>query len=200
MTSDHAHRLVDVLVAGAVLWATLPILAVASIAIKLDDGGPLIHRRRVAGKGGHEFDALKLRTMRPDAEEWLRSQPDLLDDFRRFHKLQNDPRITRVGRVLRMLSVDELPQLINVLRGEMSMVGPRIVTAAEVPLFGEAGAVRQSVRPGLTGLWQVSNRGERNFQIRAQLDAEYVRRRSVTYDLTIMAKTIPAVVRRRGAV
>jgi lipopolysaccharide/colanic/teichoic acid biosynthesis glycosyltransferase len=143
-----ARRATDVAGALALLIAALPVLGVAAALIKADDGGPIVHRRRVLGEGGREFDAFKLRTMRVDADAWLAARPELLARYQRNVKLADDPRVTRVGRVLRKLSVDELPQLVNVLRGEMSLVGPRMIHPSELERFGSFGARRLSVKPG----------------------------------------------------
>ena len=192
-------RLLDVAGAGAGLTIAAPCLAVLALLIRLEDGGPALHRRRVLGVGGREFDALKLRTMRPDADAWLALQPELLAAYQQNVKLADDPRVTRVGRVLRKLSLDELPQLVNVLRGEMSLVGPRMIHPAEAPRYGEFLPRRLTVQPGLTGLWQVSGRQNLDYERRIELDRQYLARRSLTLDLKILALTIPTVLLRRGA-
>ena len=168
--------------------------------IKLEDGGPMIHRRTVLGLGGTGFEALKLRTMRPDADQWLAEQTELAAQYEKTFKLADDPRITSIGCPLRKLSIDELPQLINVIRGDMSLVGPRMIHPAELKKFGEFGPLRMSIKPGVTGLWQVSGRDEADYLRRIELDREYLEKRSLGFDLLILFTTLPAVVSRRGAI
>jgi lipopolysaccharide/colanic/teichoic acid biosynthesis glycosyltransferase len=192
-------RSVDLLGATILLIVTSPLIAIAMIAVLLDDGAPVIYRRRVVGRGGQVFDAFKVRTMVKDADRRLSEDATLQQAFRTSNKLVSDPRITRVGRWLRRLSLDELPQLVNVLRGEMSLVGPRMITLAELPEWGDVGRLLLSVRPGLTGLWQVSGRQLLSKADRIRLDAEYVRRMSVRLDLSILARTFFAVFSGRGA-
>jgi exopolysaccharide production protein ExoY len=194
-----AKRLMDLVGAAVGLVGAAPILGAAALAIKLDDGGPIVHLRRVLGVGGREFDAFKLRTMRVDADAWLARHPELLAEYQRNIKLQDDPRITRVGRLLRKLSVDELPQLVNVLRGEMSLVGPRIIHPSELPRFGSFGPERLTVKPGLTGLWQVSGRQSVDYDQRIELDRRYLATRSLLGDVAIVLRTVPAVLVGRGA-
>ena len=185
--------------AALILLVSSPITALAAAAIVLNDGGPVIHRRRVLGLDSREFDAFKLRTMRLDADAWLASRPELLRQYQAGVKLENDPRITRVGALLRGASIDELPQLVNVLRGEMSLVGPRMIQPGELERFGPLGPMRLSVRPGITGLWQVSGRKNLTYEERVELDRQYLERRSLRLDLSILLRTIPAVLGRRGA-
>jgi lipopolysaccharide/colanic/teichoic acid biosynthesis glycosyltransferase len=195
----RTRRAIDVVVAALALALTSPLLAVASALIWLEDRGPVFHRRRVLGRHGVEFDALKLRTMRVDADGRLEASPELRRRYERNVKLDDDPRVTRVGRVLRKLSFDELPQFVNVLRGEMSVVGPRIIHRSELERFGSFGPERLSVRPGITGLWQVSGRQQLAYERRVELDREYLRRRSLRLDLWLMLRTVPAVLGRTGA-
>ena len=194
-----AKRCLDI--AGAVLLLVLsaPIVVACFLAVWIESGSPLIHRRRVVGRGGATFDAFKIRTMMADADRILSQDESLQRQFRESNKIIRDPRVTRVGRWLRKLSLDELPQLVNVIRGEMSLVGPRMITAAELPDWGAAGRLLLSVRPGLTGLWQVSGRQLLSKAERIRLDAEYVRRMSLRLDLAILARTLFAVMSGRGA-
>src|SRR4051794_4058312 len=189
-----AKRVLDVVGAAVGLIAAAPILGATALAIKLDDGGPIVHRRRVLGVGGVEFDAFKLRTMRVDADAWLARHPELMAEYQRNIKLQDDPRITRVGRLLRKLSVDELPQLANVLRGDMSLVGPRIIHPSEYERFGSFGPLRLTDKRGLTGLWQVSGRQTVDYSERVELDRRYLATRSLLGDIGIILKTVPAVL------
>jgi lipopolysaccharide/colanic/teichoic acid biosynthesis glycosyltransferase len=192
-------RLLDLVGAAVGLVAAAPVLGAAAVAIKLDDGGPIIHRRRILGLGGRELDAFKLRTMRVDADAWLAQHPELLAEYRKNIKLHDDPRITRVGRILRKLSIDELPQLVNVLRGEMSLVGPRMIHPSELERFGSFGARRLTVKPGVTGLWQVSGRQSVDYDERVALDRRYLETRSLLGDISILLRTVPAVLFGRGA-
>lgn len=192
-------RAVDVIGAGALLMLTAPVLLVAAAAILITSPGPLLHRRRVVGLGGREFDALKLRTMVVDADAILAADPALRAAFERNYKLERDPRVTPVGRFLRKWSLDELPQLVNVLRGEMSLVGPRMVTRPELAKYGARAERLLTVRPGLSGLWQVSGRQEIDYDERVRLDLDYIERWSFQRDLAIALRTPAAVLRGRGA-
>lgn len=181
-------RTLDVLGATFFLLLFSPLLAVLALAIKLQDGGPVIHRRRVTGARG-DFDAFKLRSMRVDADEILRRNPQLRAEFEQNFKLANDPRITPVGRVIRRLSLDELPQLLNVIKGEMSLVGPRMVTPEELEKFGDARWIFTCVRPGITGYWQVYGRQQVSYAKRVEMEVFYVQNWSLLLDLKILFKT-----------
>src|SRR6059058_1685690 len=194
-----AKRCLDVVGAAILLGLSSPIVATCFLVVWLGSGAPQIYRRRVVGRGGVTFDAYKIRTMVADADQLLSQDEALQRQFRESSKIVRDPRITRVGRLLRKLSLDELPQLVNVVRGEMSLVGPRMITAAELPEWGAAGHLLLSVRPGLTGLWQVSGRQLLSKAERIRLDAEYVRRMSLRLDLMILARTLLAVASVHGA-
>jgi lipopolysaccharide/colanic/teichoic acid biosynthesis glycosyltransferase len=184
---------------SAILLALLsPVIAVLALTIKLQDGGPVIHRRRVVGPGG-EFDAFKLRSMRVDADEILNKDPDLRREFEINFKLKQDPRITRAGGFIRRTSLDELPQLFNVLRGQMSLVGPRMITPVELTKFGEAGWIFSAVKPGLTGYWQIQGRQEVSYDERVAMDLYYVQHWSLLLDLKILLMTPLRVVRGSGA-
>jgi len=194
-----AKRALDLVGASLLILLSSPVVCASLLAVWLDSGSPVIYRRRVVRRGGSSFDAFKIRTMVPDADRILREDETLHREFRTSNKIVADPRITRVGRWLRRFSLDEFPQLVNVLRGEMSLVGPRMITLDELPDWGEAGRLLLSVRPGLTGLWQVSGRQLLSKADRIRLDAEYVRRMSLRLDLTILARTLFAVVSGHGA-
>lgn len=189
----------DLALGGLALIVTSPLLAAGAVSVLLDGGRPVIHRRRVVGLHGREFDAFKLRTMRVDADRWMAEHPEFQAEYSLRTKLDRDPRVTRAGRLLRRLSIDELPQLLNVLKGEMSLVGPRMIHPSELSRFGEFGAERLSVRPGITGLWQVSGRQSLPPEARIELDRRYIERRSLMLDLAILARTVPAVLSGRGA-
>jgi len=192
-------RCLDLAGATLLLVLTSPIVCACFAAVWIESGRPLIHRRRVIRRGGGTFDAFKIRTMVRDADRILSEDASLRSAFSASNKLAADPRITSVGRWLRRLSLDELPQLVNVLRGEMSLVGPRMITQAELPEWGASGRLLLSVRPGLTGLWQVSGRQLLSKAERIRLDAEYVRRMSLRLDLMILARTLLAVASGHGA-
>jgi lipopolysaccharide/colanic/teichoic acid biosynthesis glycosyltransferase len=198
-------RLLDVVVAAAVLIAFAPVLVLVAILVRATSPGPALFRQQRLGRGQVPFSLLKFRTMRVDGGEALHrdyvraliTEPEAAAHGE-LHKLTVDPRITRVGRTLRAWSLDELPQLINVLRGQMSLVGPRPVIAYEAELYPEAYRPRFDVKPGLTGLWQVSGRNARTYREMLDLDLVYVEHRSLRGDLAILARTVPVVLGRRG--
>ncbi len=189
----------DYTVASIALLLLIPLLLLIAVAIRLDSPGPVLYRRRVVGLGGKLFDAFKFRTMVVNAEALLEQDPALKEAFRQNYKLREDPRVTRVGRFLRRWSLDELPQLLNVLRGEMSLVGPRMLTPEEISRYGRWALNLLTVKPGITGLWQVSGRADLPYSERVRLDLFYIRNYSLWLDLAILAQTIPAVLRKRGA-
>ncbi len=185
---------------GSVLLLILfsPLLALLAVLIKCQDGGPVLFRRRVVGPRG-AFDAFKLRSMRVDADEVLRRDPALRQEFEINFKLKNDPRVSAVGAILRKASLDELPQLWNVLKGEMSLVGPRMITPAELTKYGEAEWIFRCTKPGLTGYWQVQGRQEVSYGQRIEMDLFYVQHWSFWLDLKILVKTPIRVFRGVGA-
>lgn len=191
--------LLDTLLSVGALLVFLPVMVAIAIAIRLDSPGPIFHLRRVVGVGGKAFNALKFRTMYVDADERLARDPELRREFELNHKLKNDPRVTRIGRFLRRTSLDELPQLINVLFGQMSLVGPRMITAEERARYGKWRMNLSTVKPGITGLWQVSGRSDVSYEERVMLDMNYIRNYSIWFDLHILWQTIPAVLKSRGA-
>ncbi|CAN5474370.1 sugar transferase [soil metagenome] len=192
-------RLLDVVGSLALLLAASPVLAFAAVRVKLHDGGPIFFRQVRAGRDGNEFSLLKLRTMVVDAEKRLAELHAQQGYDGGLFKMAADPRITKPGRWLRRFSIDELPQLINVLRGEMSLVGPRPPLPLEVAQYHGAMSRRLHVRPGLTGLWQISGRSNLSFDEAIRLDLYYVDNWSMFQDLSILLKTLGAVVRTRGA-
>jgi exopolysaccharide biosynthesis polyprenyl glycosylphosphotransferase len=192
-------RALDYIVATSVLVLLAPILASIALAIRLTSPGPVLHRRQVIGQQKQRFDALKFRTMYINSDELLARHPDLVKELAERGKLQHDPRITPVGAWLRRWSLDELPQLFNVIRGQMSLVGPRMITEAELRHFGGWRENLYTVRPGLTGLWQVSGRSNLGYEDRVRLDMHYIRTYSVWSDIEILLRTIPAVWSGRGA-
>jgi len=198
--TDHILKLVlDYLLALAGILILSPILAIVAILVKLGSPGPLIHKRLVMGLNGKQFHAYKFRTMVVNGNEVLDLHPDLKEELARNHKLKNDPRITRVGAFLRRLSLDELPQLFNVLRREMSLVGPRMISPEEVAMYKQFDMNLLTVLPGITGVWQVSGRSDVSYEERVRLDMYYIRNWSIWLDLQILFQTIPAVLKSRGA-
>lgn len=192
-------RAFDVAGASGLLLAFAPIFIVIALAIRLGDGGPVLFRQTRTGRGGIEFPCLKFRTMVVDAEERLAELKAEVGFEGGLFKMSHDPRITKVGGLLRRLSLDELPQLINVLRGDMSLVGPRPSLPSEVAEYTEDVHRRLHVRPGLTGLWQVSGRSDLSFEEAVRLDLYYVDNWSMLQDLSILTRTIGAVLNSRGA-
>jgi exopolysaccharide biosynthesis polyprenyl glycosylphosphotransferase len=176
-----------------------PLLLLIAIAVKLDSPGPIIYRRRVMGVNNRQFDAFKFRTMRIDGDEILAQSAELQHELATKHKLKNDPRITRLGAFLRKLSLDELPQIFNVLRYEMSLVGPRMIHPDEMKEYNQWGMNLLTVRPGITGLWQVSGRSDLSYADRVRLDMQYIRNWSIWLDLQLLVQTIPAALKSRGA-
>ncbi|HUF37600.1 MAG TPA: sugar transferase [Anaerolineales bacterium] len=191
--------LLDIGLTVPLLVLTSPLLLAIAIGIKLDSPGPVLHRRRVMGLNGSRFDAFKFRTMKINGDEILAEHPELLDELNRTHKLKDDPRVTRMGGFLRKFSLDELPQLFNVLRREMSLVGPRMISPPEMKQYKKWGINLLTVRPGITGLWQVSGRSDLSYDRRVQLDMHYVRNWSIWLDLYLLFQTIPVVIRGTGA-
>jgi exopolysaccharide biosynthesis polyprenyl glycosylphosphotransferase len=198
--AERLKRALDLGGAALLLVLISPLLALIVAAIKLEDGGPVLFRQTRVGRHGRPFTMLKFRSMVPDAEA-RKAQLLALNEMRDgiLFKIRKDPRVTRVGRVLRKLSLDELPQLFNVLRGEMSLVGPRPPVPSEVALYDPAHRRRLAAVPGITGLWQVSGRNNIDFQGQVQLDVAYIERQTLALDLAILARTIPAVLSGRGA-
>jgi lipopolysaccharide/colanic/teichoic acid biosynthesis glycosyltransferase len=189
-------------IAGAVIGLVLfcPLIALCAVLVKLQDGGPVLFRQVRVGQWGREFVIFKFRSMVINAEAMQSALSDLNehDDDRTF-KILHDPRITPVGRLMRRMSLDELPQLWNVLRGEMAIVGPRPALPKEVAMYGRSDMIRLAVKPGLTCIWQVSGRSNLGFERQRQMDLEYIRRRSIWLDTMLIARTVPAVLCGEGA-
>ena len=192
-------RLLDIVLSLLGIVLLLPVFLCIALCIKLDDGGPILHFREITGKHGRRFYALKFRTMIADADGYLAKHPELMQKFKQNMKLAEDPRITRVGRFLRKTSLDELPQLFNVVVGQMSLVGPRMIHPSELARYGEYGPKRLSVKPGITGLWQISGRQHISYDERVQLDMQYIDTRSFIVDLVILVKTLKVFIVHTGA-
>ncbi|MEZ5937001.1 MAG: sugar transferase [Hyphomonadaceae bacterium] len=181
----------------------LPLLLVVALMVKLGDGGPVFFSHARCGFGGRMFRCHKFRTMHTDAaarlEHLLATDPEARREWAETQKLRNDPRITPIGRILRKSSIDELPQLLNIIMGQMSVIGPRPITTSETHRYGVHFADYASVRPGVLGLWQVSGRNNTTYDERVALDVEYVRNWSLWLDIKILFKAIPAVLFAKGA-
>ncbi len=190
---------VDRVVAALALIVLSPVLLAIAAMIKLDSRGPVFFRQTRSGVGGAPFQLVKFRSMVDDAEDLLIDLTDKNESGGVLFKIRRDPRVTRLGRILRRLSIDELPQLWNVLTGEMSLVGPRPPLPSEVEMYAEDARRRLLVKPGLTGLWQVSGRSDLSWDESVRLDLYYVENWSFVLDLTIIARTVGAVVAGRGA-
>lgn len=198
-----SRQLLDAAIAFIALVALAPLYLLVALCVSLTSRGPVLFRHRRIGKGGRSFDCLKFRTMVEDSAERLAEllarDPAARAEWEATHKLRNDPRITPLGAFLRQSSLDELPQLFNVLLGEMSLVGPRPIVAGEVHRYGYRFRHYCSVRPGLTGLWQVMGRSDTDYRTRVAMDVTYVATRSLLFDFKILLATVPAVLLRRGS-
>ena len=197
--SNNFKRVIDFGIALFSIILLSPILAAIALMVTWSTGSHCIYKHRRVGRNGLPFACFKFRSMLHDSETILRDHlstvPDAAREWQATHKLTNDPRVTRLGRFLRATSLDELPQLFNVLRGDMSCVGPRPIVFAELERYGPSASVYFKARPGLTGLWQVSGRSRLSYADRVALDRHYVLNRSLLVDLKILARTIPAVMR-----
>lgn len=209
MIYDFSKRLLDIIGSAVGLVILSPVFLLVAIAIKVDSPGPVFADTPMrAGNHGILFKIYKFRSMVKNAHQLLEKNPKLLVEYKRnSYKIFNDPRITRVGKFLRRYSVDEFPQLFNILKGEMSLVGPRAYYPYELeeqqekyPSSRKYVKIILSGKPGLTGVWQVTGRSEINFDKRVKMDASYVKRKSILYDFWLILKTIPAVLSGRGAI
>lgn len=198
-----ANTGMNVSIAVAALVFFLPLMILVALAIWCQDRGPIFFAHKRIGRGGSKFPCLKFRSMAVDAQERLQDllarDPAAREEWERDHKLRNDPRVTRLGAFLRKTSLDELPQLINVIRGEMDVVGPRPIVDDEVAKYGARFKHYCSVNPGITGLWQVSGRNDTSYRSRVAMDCVYARSKSIGLDLKVMAATVPAVLMRKGS-
>ncbi|MFA6180489.1 undecaprenyl-phosphate galactose phosphotransferase WbaP [Acidithiobacillus sp.] len=196
-------RAFDLMAASILVLLLSPLLLFLALRIRRDDGGPVFFVQERVGRSGRPFPCYKFRSMVVDAEsrlqQYFTSHPELHAEYQRNFKLRDDPRVTRIGRFLRRTSLDELPQLFNVLRGEMSLVGPRPLLDRELECYGNGFALYRQVHPGITGLWQTSGRSETTFAERASLDAWYVKNWSLWYDIVILLRTVKVVLLRDGA-
>jgi Undecaprenyl-phosphate galactose phosphotransferase WbaP len=201
--AQRVKRLFDISLAALAGALLLPILPIIILALKLDSRGPAFYRQNRLGRGGRVFGVWKFRTMAQEGDrilrEYLENHPECALEWEREHKLKDDPRVTNIGRILRKTSLDELPQIWNVVRGEMSLVGPRPIVRDEIPKYGEGFALYKQVLPGITGLWQVSGRNDTSYLDRVALDSYYVRNWSPWFDIYVLARTVRAVLVGSGA-
>jgi lipopolysaccharide/colanic/teichoic acid biosynthesis glycosyltransferase len=199
----HISRGLDIFVALMGLLVLAPLLITVAVLIYITDPGPILFRQVRIGRRGQKFYCYKFRSMRVDAEAQLKKilaeNEDMRAEWAQNHKLRNDPRITWIGGFLRKSSIDELPQFWNVLKGEMSLVGPRPIVAAEVPRYGRNFKYYCSVRPGITGLWQVSGRSDVSFWTRVACDIAYAKNHCTILNIKLICATVPAVLLRRGS-
>lgn len=199
----YLKRAFDITFALVFLLVSLPVLILLSIALQIDSPGRLFFVQQRVGRHGRMFNCFKFRTMHEDAErlleDLLATSPEARREWDLDHKLRIDPRVSRLGGVVRKLSLDELPQLLNILSGEMSVVGPRPIVRAEILKYGSFFSDYCAVKPGLTGLWQVSGRNDVSYDERVQLDCEYRRKASFLFDMNIVLKTVPAVLGTKGS-
>jgi lipopolysaccharide/colanic/teichoic acid biosynthesis glycosyltransferase len=200
---DAANRGMNVSLAALALLFFLPLMVLVALAIWCQDRGPVFFAHRRVGRDGRKFPCLKFRSMAIDAEERLHEvlngDPLARAEWERDHKLRNDPRVTSLGLFLRRSSLDELPQLINVIRGEMDLVGPRPIVDGEICKYGARFKHYCAVNPGITGLWQVSGRNDASYRSRVAMDCVYAKQKSVPLDLWILVATVPAVLMRKGS-
>jgi len=198
-----SKRIFDVIIASITLIVFLPLFAFVVLLLKLTDPGPVIFRHIRVGQGGRRFACFKFRSMVLDSDKVLKtlleSDPAARKEWDRTQKLANDPRITPVGKFLRQSSLDELPQLINVIRGDMSLVGPRPIVPSELTRYGDKLSLYLLARPGITGIWQVSGRNDCGYDRRIEMDANYVRNWRFSTDFVILLRTLGAVLARRGS-
>ena len=196
-------RVLDIIIASVAIVFFSPLILVCAVMIRMKDGGPALYSQKRYGLNGNTFKCYKLRSMATDAEaqliKILATDPIARDEWERTQKLSRDPRITPIGHFMRKTSVDELPQLWNVIRGDMSVVGPRPIVQSEIARYAEHFERYSSVPPGITGLWQVRGRSNTTYEERVEIDVEYANTRSFWGDISIIFKTIPAVLRSRGA-
>jgi lipopolysaccharide/colanic/teichoic acid biosynthesis glycosyltransferase len=199
---DFEH-LIHAALAVLIVLFFLPVMVMVAAAVFLQDGGPVIFAHRRIGRNGETFRCFKFRSMRVDAEtrlaEVLAADPAAREEWARDHKLRRDPRVTPLGDFLRRSSLDELPQFFNVIRGEMSLVGPRPIVEEERAKYGRRFQAYCAVKPGITGLWQVSGRNDVSYRARVAMDTCYARKKNLALDLYILVMTVPCVLRSRGS-
>jgi lipopolysaccharide/colanic/teichoic acid biosynthesis glycosyltransferase len=192
-------RIVDIVVSATALIVLSPVMLIIALCIIAADGTPVIFRQKRIGEDGKTFTMLKFRSMVKNAEEVLKRDPELYAKFQQSFKLENDPRILPIGNFIRKTSLDELPQLWNVLRGDMSIVGPRPIVEKELAMYGDKQDLYKAMKPGCAGLWQCSGRSDTTYEERVALDEQYFVSASIRNDIKILVMTFLAIVRRDGA-
>lgn len=192
-------RIFDVVASAIALLILFPFFAVVSVFVAISSGFPVLFKQQRVGYRGRPFYIYKFRTMVRNAEEILKARPDLMEEYKRNFKIENDPRISKVGRFLRKYSIDELPQLLNVIKGDMSLVGPRPIVIPELEKYGDHQDMYLAMRPGCTGLWQCGGRSATTYEERIALDSEYFQKAGLRFDLYIIFRTVVAIVTARGA-
>ncbi len=192
-------RIIDITGSVFILFLTWPLFIIIPVLIKYDSSGPVFFLQKRLGLKGKVFRAIKFRSMVAKAEDMLKSEQELMEEYLKCYKIAEDPRVTKIGYYLRKSSLDEIPQIFNILKGDMSLVGPRPIVIVELEKYGRHRDEFLSVKPGLTGLWQVSGRNELTYEERVSLDIKYIRERSLWMDIMILFKTIYAVISARGA-
>lgn len=201
--SAIGERLFDIIGSLAILTALMPFIALIALIMIASDRGPVLFRHERVGRRGRSFPCMKFRTMKTNGdsilEEHFRNFPAAKAEWEQTQKLRHDPRVTRIGSIMRKLSIDEIPQLFNVLRGDMSLVGPRPIVEQEIGRYGPNFEYYCHVRPGMTGVWQISGRSNLSYKSRVAMDVSYVRKKSILLDLYLVAKTIPAMIFIKGA-
>lgn len=201
--SDTVKRSFDLVGATVITFFFLPAMVLIAVLLKVCHGGPVLYRHRRIGRDNREFSCLKFRTMHLDSdaklESYLAQNPEMRAEWESTQKLRKDPRVLGVGRILRLSSLDELPQLFNVIVGQMSLVGPRPIIRSEVHNYGHDFRAYLSVRPGLTGLWQVSGRNNTTYAERVEMDVRYARERTLAFDIGILLRTVKVVLTGHGA-
>jgi exopolysaccharide biosynthesis polyprenyl glycosylphosphotransferase len=198
--SDQVLKyILDYCIAIPIAIVLIPFFLIIAILIKLDSSGPVFYLRRVMGVNGKQFDAYKFRTMCTNGDQILTTHPELMEEYKNSFKIKDDPRVTRLGKFLRKTSIDELPQIFNVLKNEMSLVGPRMICPEELEKYNQWDINLLTVKPGLTGLWQVRGRSDVSYEERVRFDMFYIRNWTIWMDLQIILQTIPSVIFRRGA-
>lgn len=199
-TYDIVKRIIDIIIGSIGLIICLPIFIIIGIIIKLDSKGPIFFKHKRIGKHGNKLEIYKFRTMIDNAEEAMKYfTEEQKKEFKENFKLENDPRVTRIGKILRKTSLDELPQIINILKGEMSIIGPRPIVETELEKYGKDKEKFLSVAPGLTGNWAANGRSDVSYEERIALELDYIENRSLMLDLKIFFKTIGSVLKGRGA-
>lgn len=197
----YVKRILDIILATIGITLLLPVFVVLGIVIKIDSKGPVFFMHNRIGKNGKKFKMYKFRTMYENAEDRIKDfTPEQMREWKENYKLTNDPRITKIGKLLRKTSLDELPQIINILRGELSIIGPRPIIEEELEKYGNNKEEFLSVKPGLTGYWAANGRSDTTYEQRMKMELYYIEHLSLKLDVKIFLKTITAVVRKEGAI